>query len=110
MSTQLLKIAAQAKREPKARFTSLAHVLTWHRDCQSGSVGSYKGIVFPDRELVEVTGVQDGWGGGLCREGRFVFGHWSRRFSRAMVVFLTVKANAIPDRSGACRKAGLVCT
>ena len=28
MSTQLLKIAARAKREPKARFTSLAHVLT----------------------------------------------------------------------------------
>jgi RNA-directed DNA polymerase len=28
MSTQLLKIAARAKQDPKARFTSLAHVLT----------------------------------------------------------------------------------
>jgi group II intron reverse transcriptase/maturase len=28
MSTQLLKIAERAKREPRARFTSLAHVLT----------------------------------------------------------------------------------
>ena len=28
MSTKLLKIAQRAKREPKARFTSLAHVLT----------------------------------------------------------------------------------
>jgi len=28
MSTQLLKIAARAKQEPKARLTSLAHVLT----------------------------------------------------------------------------------
>ena len=28
MSTQLLKIAQRAKREPKARFTSLAHVLS----------------------------------------------------------------------------------
>ena len=28
MSTALQKIAAKAKQEPKARFTSLAHVLT----------------------------------------------------------------------------------
>jgi hypothetical protein len=28
MSTQLRKIAAKAKQDPKARFTSLAHLLT----------------------------------------------------------------------------------
>ena len=46
MSTHLLKIAARAKREPKARFTSLAHVLTpeflretWRQRNRKGASG-----------------------------------------------------------------------
>jgi hypothetical protein len=62
VSTQLLKIAAKAKQDPKARFTSLAHILTpdflletWRQLNRKGASG-IDGETSSIRDLISLRG------------------------------------------------------
>jgi RNA-directed DNA polymerase len=67
MSTQLRKIAAKAKQDPKARFTSLAHLLTpeflretWRQLNRTGASG-IDGETIQEFETSLEERIQDLW-------------------------------------------------
>src|SRR4029450_14027472 len=75
MSTQLRKIAAKAKQDPKARFTSLAHLLTpeflretWRQRNRKGASG-IDGETIKEFESHVEERIQDLWRG--LRAGQY---------------------------------------